>query len=87
MGLIHEESNAFFWRAYSSVNLNADGAVIIADPDDPSKPLREPNGKLAVRLLSRTANGQPRFTRYLTTTASGKPFRIQQSTKLIDKDD
>jgi integrase len=87
LGLIYEESNAFFWRAYSSVNLNADGAVIIADPDDPSKPLREPNGKLAVRSLSRTANGQPRFKRYLTTTASGKPFRIQQSTKLVDKDD
>jgi integrase len=86
MGLIYEESNAFFWRAYSSVNLNADGAVIVADPDDPSKPLREPNGKLAVRSLARTADGQPRFKRYLTSTASGKPFRIQQSTKLVDKD-
>jgi integrase len=86
MGLIYEESNAFFWRAYSSVNLNADGAVIVADPDDPSKPLREPNGKLAVRSLVRTVDGQPRFKRYLTSTASGKPFRIQQSTKLVDKD-
>src|ERR1700730_4850048 len=87
MGLIYEDSNAFFWRAYSSVNINADGAVITADPDDPSKPLREPNGKLAVRSLSRPVDGQPRFKRYLTTTKSGKPFRIQQSTKLVDKDD
>jgi integrase len=87
MGLIYEESNAFFWRAYSSVNLNADGAVIVADPDDPSKPLREANGKLAVRSLARTGDGQPRFKRYLTSTASGKPYRIQQATKLVDKDD
>ena len=41
MGLIHQDSKSFHWRTYSSVNVNADGAVIIADPDDPSKPLRE----------------------------------------------
>jgi integrase len=87
MGLISENENAFWWRAYSSVNINRDGAVIIADPDDPSKPLREKDGKLAVRSLARQENGQPRFRRYITDTKSGKPFRIQQSTKLVDKDD
>ncbi len=87
MGLIAENENAFWWRAYSSVNINRDGAVIIADPDDPSKPLREKDGKLAVRSLARQENGQPRFRRYITDTKSGKPFRIQQSTKLVDKDD
>jgi len=86
MGLIHEDSKSFHFRVYSSVNVNADGAVIIADPDDPSKPLREKDGKLAVRSLARQENGQPRFRRYITNTKSGKPFRIQQSTKLVDKD-
>ncbi len=87
MGLIHQDNKSFHWRTYSSVNVNADGAVIIADPDDPSKPLREKDGKLAVRSLARQENGQPRFRRYITDTKSGKPFRIQQSTKLCDIDD
>jgi hypothetical protein len=87
MGLIHQDSKSFHWRTYSSVNVNADGAVIIADPDNPSKPLREKDGKLAVRSLARQENGQPRFRRYITDTKRGKPFRIQQSTKLCDIDD
>jgi integrase len=87
MGLIYQDANAFHWRCYSSVNINADGAVIIAGEN--GKPLRENDSRrtLAVRSLSRPVDGQSRFKRYLTATASGKPYRIQQSTKLVDKDD
>jgi integrase len=80
MGAIYEHHKAFFWRVYSSVNVQT-GSPIIDSGD--GTPLRE-NGRLAVRSLARQPDGQPRFRRLVS--AAGKPIKLQQSVKLADVD-
>ena len=75
MATILTNHGAHHLRLYSSVNINANGALIVDDGTGSGKPLRSKNGGLAVGDNS---------NRLLTPT--GQPVRIQQSTVLVNQD-
>jgi integrase len=73
MATVQTVNGAHHLRIYSSVNINANGALIV--DDGAGKPKRLPDGKLVIGQGERLLN------------KSGQPVRLQQSIKLVDQDD
>jgi integrase len=82
MGFTYLQSGSWNHRMYASVNIATGNPII---DDGTGKPLRAEDGSLAARSLGRAKEGQPKFRRLISQ--AGKPIKVQQSLKLVERDD